>query len=494
MPRRSRRQRRSQAISSLDTARGSGSRSTRQTGGAPVYRYSFDRKIPVPADYEGQRRAGDVCRHRRATRRRDRVRLRRARFAGERHLASRRPPALGRDDDLLVELRQDRRSQWRVGHRVARVHQSQRLSGHAPRHHDQSRRMSIARATSCSMPWSRRGRPGPRHDDDEGGARCTRRGRLPHGTRLHGHERVLRRAGRRESAATICRALDLGITFLDTADMYGIGDNEELVGRTISGRRDEVFLATKFGNVRERGRPTLLGVSGRPEYVRPACDASLKRLGIDHIDLYYQHRVDPDMPIEETVGAMAELVKAGKVRYLGLSEAVARDHPPRAQGPSDHRAADRVLAVDPRRRGRDPADRARAGHRLRRLQPARPRLPDRRDHQARRSGTDDSRPSAFRGSRARRSTRTWSWCERVEAIAARKGVTAGAARAGLGAGEGRRRRADPGDEAAEVSRGERRRGRYQADGRRGRRSWKRPSRRRDRRRALRRRQPQAIDR
>jgi aryl-alcohol dehydrogenase-like predicted oxidoreductase len=124
-----------------------------------------------------------------------------------------------------------------------------------------------------------------------------------------------------ESAATILRALDLGITFLDTADMYGIGDNEELVGKTIRPRRDEVFLATKFANVRKKDDLTYWAVSGKPEYVRAACDASLKRLGLDHIDLYYQHRVDPDTPIEDTVGAMAELVKAGKVKYLGLSEA-----------------------------------------------------------------------------------------------------------------------------------------------------------------------------
>jgi aryl-alcohol dehydrogenase-like predicted oxidoreductase len=125
----------------------------------------------------------------------------------------------------------------------------------------------------------------------------------------------------KESAATILRALDLGINFLDTADMYGIGDNEELIGRTIKGRRDEVFLATKFGNVRRKDDPSYWAISGKPEYVRAACDASLKRLGVDHIDLYYQHRVDPETPIEETVGAMAALVKAGKVKYIGLSEA-----------------------------------------------------------------------------------------------------------------------------------------------------------------------------
>jgi aryl-alcohol dehydrogenase-like predicted oxidoreductase len=124
-----------------------------------------------------------------------------------------------------------------------------------------------------------------------------------------------------ESSATILRALDVGINFLDTADIYGIGDNEELVGKTIRPRRDEVFLATKFANVRKKDDPTFFAVSGRPEYVRAACDASLQRLGVDHIDLYYQHRVDPDTPIEETVGAMAELVRSGKVRFIGLSEA-----------------------------------------------------------------------------------------------------------------------------------------------------------------------------
>jgi aryl-alcohol dehydrogenase-like predicted oxidoreductase len=122
-----------------------------------------------------------------------------------------------------------------------------------------------------------------------------------------------------ESIATIHRALDLGITLLDTADMYGPFTNEELVGRAIVGRRDEVVLATKFGIERtpDGGR----GVNGRPDYVRACCDASLRRLGVDHIDLYYQHRVDPDVPVEETWGALAELVEAGKVRHLGISEA-----------------------------------------------------------------------------------------------------------------------------------------------------------------------------
>ena len=123
-----------------------------------------------------------------------------------------------------------------------------------------------------------------------------------------------------ESMATIHRALELGINFLDTADMYGPFKNEELVGRAIRGRRDDVVIATKFGNVRgPDGKP--LGIRGDAEYVRQACDASLKRLGVDHIDLYYQHRVDTKVPIEETVGAMGELVRAGKVRHVGLSEA-----------------------------------------------------------------------------------------------------------------------------------------------------------------------------
>jgi aryl-alcohol dehydrogenase-like predicted oxidoreductase len=124
-----------------------------------------------------------------------------------------------------------------------------------------------------------------------------------------------------ESAATLLRALELGINFFDTADMYGIGDNEELIGKTIRARRDQVFLATKFGNVRKKEDPSFFAVSGTPAYVKAACDASLHRLGLDYIDLYYQHRVDSTTPIEETVGAMAELVHAGKVKYLGLSEA-----------------------------------------------------------------------------------------------------------------------------------------------------------------------------
>lgn len=125
-----------------------------------------------------------------------------------------------------------------------------------------------------------------------------------------------------ESIATIHRAMEIGVNFFDTADMYGVGKNEELVGKAIKGKRKEVILATKFGNVRDE-KGNFLGISGKPDYLKKACEASLKRLATDYIDLYYQHRVDKDTPIEETIAAMAELVKEGKVRFLGLSEASA---------------------------------------------------------------------------------------------------------------------------------------------------------------------------
>jgi len=126
-----------------------------------------------------------------------------------------------------------------------------------------------------------------------------------------------------ESIATIHRAIELGITLFDTADMYGPYTNEELLGRAIKGKRDQVFIATKFGIVRDLSNPQARGINGSPEYIKQSVEGSLKRLGVDHIDLYYQHRIDPNTPIEESVGAMADLVKAGKIRYIGLSEPAA---------------------------------------------------------------------------------------------------------------------------------------------------------------------------
>ena len=185
-----------------------------------------------------------------------------------------------------------------------------------------------------------------------------------------------------EAVATIRRALDLGVNFLDTADMYGMGANETLVGKAIRDRRSQVVLATKFGNVRdETGK--FLGVNGRPEYVRSACDASLKRLGVDVIDLYYQHRVDPEVPIEETVGAMRELILAGKVRFLGLSEAApqtlrraVKAHPIAALQTEyslwTRDVESEILPVVPR-----------AGHRFCGLQPVGAGVPDRQIPEAR---------------------------------------------------------------------------------------------------------------
>jgi aryl-alcohol dehydrogenase-like predicted oxidoreductase len=186
-----------------------------------------------------------------------------------------------------------------------------------------------------------------------------------------------------EAIATIHRAIELGVTFLDTADMYGVGRNEELVGNAIRDRRDRVVLATKFGNVRGKDG-AFLGVNGRPEYVRESCEGSLRRLGVETIDLYYQHRVDPQTPIEETVGVMAELVREGKLRHLGLSEAGPQTIRG-ARGSPDRRAANRILALEPGSGKRDTGDRARTRHRLRGLLAPRPGFPDGPDQEHRRS-------------------------------------------------------------------------------------------------------------
>ena len=257
-----------------------------------------------------------------------------------------------------------------------------------------------------------------------------------------------------ESIATIHRALELGIIFLDTADVYGPYKNEELVGRAIKGRRDEVVLATKFGIVRDPKNPSVRGVSGKPDYVRQACEASLRRLGVETIDLYYQHRVDPNTPIEDTVGAMAELVKEGKVRYLGLSEA----------GPDTLRRAMKVhpitaLQTEYSLWTRDPEERSprhlpRTRHRIRRLQPARPRISDRPVQQLRRSRPRRLPPQlpALPGRKLPEESRPGA---QVEEIAPRERMQAVTTRAGLGAGAGRRHRAHPRHQAPQISRRER---------------------------------------
>ncbi len=259
-------------------------------------------------------------------------------------------------------------------------------------------------------------------------------------------------AGRddRESLATLDRALELGIDFYDTADVYGPYTNEELLGGWLKGKRDRVFLATKFANIRDASG-NFVGLSGKPDYVRSACDASLRRLGIDTIDLYYQHRVDPNTPIEETVDAMAGLVKAGKVRYLGLSEASAETlerackvHPiaalqseyslwTRDVETHGNLAAARRLGValvpySPLGRGflsgvwSTPDDIAEG---------------DRRRDMPR-----------FQGENFDTNIRL---VEALKAMAARRGVTAGAIGAGMGAGAGRRHRSDSRDQAAQIS-------------------------------------------
>ncbi len=150
-----------------------------------------------------------------------------------------------------------------------------------------------------------------------------------------------------ESIATIHRALELGVNFLDTADMYGVGANEELIGKAIKGKREKVVIATKFGNMRGPNGE-FLGVNGKPDYVRKCCDESLKRLGVDVIDLYYQHRVDPNTPIEETVGAMAELVRPRQGAPSRPFGSCGQDHSTGPQGASHHGIADRVFPVEPR--------------------------------------------------------------------------------------------------------------------------------------------------
>ena len=243
--------------------------------------------------------------------------------------------------------------------------------------------------------------------------------------------------GPSEDAAAIAlihEALDAGITMLDSSDAYGKGQNETLVGNALKGRRAGVVLATKFGNLGGAGGKF---ADGRPEFVISSCEASLKRLGVDVIDLYYAHRIDPTVPIEDTVGAMAKLVQQGKVRALGLSEAVAEDDPPRPQGASDRRRAERILAALPRAGRRHAQDHARSRHLVRRLCAARPR-PAHLRH--RRSGDlGGGRHPQAPAALCRRQSRAQSGAG-AEGRGDRQaqGLHAGAARARLGAGAGPR--------------------------------------------------------
>ena len=224
-----------------------------------------------------------------------------------------------------------------------------------------------------------------------------------------------------ESIRTIHRALDLGVNLIDTAEVYGPYVNEELVGRALKGRRDEVVLATKFGMISHSGRgPGQLDSS--PANIRTAVEGSLRRLGTDHIDLYYQHRVDPNTPIEDTIGAVAELVAEGKVRHIGLSEAWVGHDPPRARRAPDHRAAVGVLAVDPRPGARGAAAAARARHRLRAVLAARQGLPDRHDPLDRRVRRRPTSAPPTRASPARTSSAT-GIADEVQAVAAEAGAT-----------------------------------------------------------------------
>ncbi len=272
-----------------------------------------------------------------------------------------------------------------------------------------------------------------------------------------------------ESIATIHRALELGVDLLDTADMYGPFTNERLVGRALAGRRDEVVLATKFGNER-REDGSWVGINGRPEYVRSACEASLARLGVDHIDLYYQHRVDKTVPIEETVGAMAELVARGQGALPRPLRGRAGDDPPRARRAPDHapcRPSTRSGRATPKQAvlptvrelgigfvAYSPLGRGFLAGRFRSA--GRP---------ARRGRLS---PRATRASRTRTSRATSSCWSASRRSPRDKGVHAGPARARLGAAPRRRRRAHPRHQAAPLPRGERRRGGDRAERRRAR--------------------------
>ena len=228
-----------------------------------------------------------------------------------------------------------------------------------------------------------------------------------------------------ESIATIHRALELGITFLDTADVYGPYKNEELVGRAIKGKRDKIVLATKFGIVRDPANPNVRGVSGKADYVRNSCEASLRRLGVETIDLYYQHRVDPNTPIEETVGAMAELVKAGQGAVSGAFGGFGANAAARGEGASDRGAADGIFACGRAIRKREILAACRElGIGFVAYSPLGRGFLTGQFRQIRRLAGGRLSPQYVLGFRGRTFRRIWIWCERVEEIAREKGCTA----------------------------------------------------------------------
>ena len=268
------------------------------------------------------------------------------------------------------------------------------------------------------------------------------------------------KADEAESVATIHRALELGVTLLDTADMYGFGENERLVGRAIRGRRDRVVLATKFGILATKEDSAFGASSGKPEYVKQACEGSLQatRGRRDRPLLHPPRR--PTVPIEDTIGAMSELVARREGALHRHLRGGPGDDPPRAPGAPDVGAADRVLALEPRPGGRPAAARARARDRVRRLQPDRPRISDRHDHS--RSTTSPQTTSAACQPRLQRGQPREKHRARGAALRDRRreGLHARAAVAGLGARPGRRRRPDPRHDPAQAPRGKHRRRRH----------------------------------
>ena len=231
---------------------------------------------------------------------------------------------------------------------------------------------------------------------------------------------------KQEMTSLLRAAVERGVTFFDTAEVYGPFTNEELVGEALAPFRDQVVIATKFGFDLEPRRQAAGqggGLNSRPEHIKQAAEGSLKRLKVDAIDLLYQHRVDPDVPIEDVAGAVKELIQAGKVKHFGLSEAGVADHPPGPRRPAGRRPPERVLAVVAEARGGGAPDAGGAGHRLRAVQPARQGLPhgqDRREHDASTAPTSAARSPASRPRPGRR-IRPWSTCSAT--IAGRKGAT-----------------------------------------------------------------------